>query len=318
MTRHVVIGGCGFLGRHLVRSLLRRGEDVTVVDRDAFPSEGDHLDPRCTICDLSAATSDQFDRIVADAEVVHHLAWSTIPQTANVDPLGDLQLNLGSTVKLLEALKRRGGGKMIFASSGGTVYGRLQVVPVPESHPMMPITAYGASKAAAEMYLSVFRDLYGVDARVARLANPFGAGQDPNKPQGVASTVAFRAVANQSIEVWGSGTAIRDFIHIGDAVAGLLAVSDASTASLVAPPVYNIGSGRGTSINEVIAIVERHIGRSIETLRRPDRAFDVPVSVLDIRKAQNELGWRPMLDIDAGIGRMISDLKENPGRRFSS
>jgi len=318
MSKHLVIGGCGFLGRHLVRSLMARGDDVAVVDREAYRPEENWPAPKCRVFDLSVATAHQFDEILGGAEVVHHYAWSTIPQTANADPLGDLRTNLGATVQLLEAIKRRGGGRIIFPSSGGTVYGRLQTVPVPETHPLNPITAYGVSKASAEMYLSMYRDLYGVDARIARLANPFGAGQSPDKYQGVASTIAFRALADQGVEIWGSGNAVRDFIHVADAIAGLLALADARTLSVEVLPIYNIGSGHGASINEIIAIVEQHTGRSIKITRKADRAFDVPTSVLDISKAKADLGWSPRFDIGSGIERMISDLRQDPSRLFSA
>lgn len=297
---------------------MRRGDDVHVVDFNAYRTDQDGPFPKFTAFDLAAAAPSDLDRILADAEIVHHFAWSTIPQTANADPAGDVEVNLSATVRLLEAMRRRGGGTIIFPSSGGTVYGRLQMIPVPETHPLVPITAYGASKAAAEMYLNIFRDLHGIDARVARIANPFGAGQDPAKPQGVASTIAFRALSNQAVEIWGTGNVIRDFIHIQDVVAGLLALADASHLDRTALPVYNIGSGKGASVNEIIATVERHIGRAVPIIRKPDRIFDVPISVLDIGKARIDLGWKPMLNIDSGIEQMIVDLRSDPARLFSS
>jgi UDP-glucose 4-epimerase len=318
MKSHLVIGGSGFLGRHVVRSLLRRGDDVHVVDLDLFRPDADGPSPKFTAADMSAATPSDFDNILGSAEIVHHYAWSTIPQTADADPAGDLEVNLGTTVRLLQAMRRRGGGTILFPSSGGTVYGRLQIIPVPEAHPLVPITAYGASKAAAEMYLNAFRDLYGIDARVARLANPFGAGQNPAKLQGVASTIAFRALLNQSVEIWGNGNVIRDFIHIQDATAGLLALADASNLDRNVLPVYNIGSGKGASVNEIIATVERHIGRPIQIVRKAERPFDIPISVLDISKAKNDLDWSPSLNIDNGIERMIVDLRADSARLFSS
>jgi UDP-glucose 4-epimerase len=317
MKTHLVIGGCGFLGRHVVRSLMERGDTVRVVDMVDWP-DGAERSPETVITDLSDAGVSQFSNIIGNFDVVHHYAWSTIPQTANADPVSDLQINLGITVRLLEALQGRGGGTIIFPSSGGTVYGRLQQIPVPESHPLLPIAAHGASKAAAEMYLNVFRDLYGIDARIARIANPFGAGQNPNRPQGVASTIAFRALARKTVEIWGSGNVVRDFIHVNDAAAGLLAICDAPVVNMRILPLYNIGSGKGASVNEILATVERYVGNPIEVIRKPERPFDVAISVLDISRAIAELGWHPKFDMDRGIRQMIADLRDNPMRQFSS
>jgi UDP-glucose 4-epimerase len=317
MKTHLVIGGCGFLGRHVVRSLMERGDTVRVVDMVDWP-DGAERSPETVITDLSEAGVSQFGNIIGNFDVVHHYAWSTIPQTANADPVSDLQINLGITVRLLEALQGRGGGTIIFPSSGGTVYGRLQQIPVPESHPLLPIAAHGASKAAAEMYLNVFRDLYGIDARIARIANPFGAGQNPNRPQGVASTIAFRALARKSVEIWGSGNVVRDFIHVNDAAAALLAICDAPVVNMRILPLYNIGSGKGASVNEILATVERYVGNPIEVIRKPERPFDVAISVLDISRAIAELGWHPKFDMDRGIRQMIADLRDNPMRQFSS
>jgi UDP-glucose 4-epimerase len=317
MKSHVVIGGSGFLGRHVVRALIERGEAVTVFDLAPYPADKGRSQPTCRLIDLSAATPSDFDEIVSNTDIVHHYAWSTIPQTANADPFNDLRVNLGVTVKILEAMKRRGGGEMVFPSSGGTVYGRLQQVPVPETHPLAPITAYGASKAAAELYLNVYRDLYGIDTRVARLANPFGPGQNPARPQGVASTITYRALAEEGIEVWGNGSVVRDFIHIADAVSGLLALADANPSDRHTLPVYNIGSGKGASVNEIIALVERYLDRPIKIERKPERPFDLPISVLDITKAKKELGWSPAVGLDRGIERMISDLRADASRMYS-
>lgn len=316
MTAHVVIGGCGFIGRHVAKALMERGDEVSVVDVVDFPAGCRAA--KTTILDLSRAGANEFDALVGAAEVVHHYAWTTIPASANSEPLADLQANLALTIGLLDALKRRGGGQILFASSGGTVYGRLHTIPVPELHALEPIAAYGASKVTAEKYLLLYRSLHGVDARIARISNPYGAGQDPARRHGAVTTFVHRALAGDPIEIWGDGKVVRDFIYIADVVSGLLALADASGFVSGNSPIFNIGSGQGTSLIEIMALIRSELGRSLHLEYKPARAFDVPVSVLDIDKAHRDLGWTPKISLRSGIARTIGDLAADATRRFAS
>jgi UDP-glucose 4-epimerase len=318
VKKYLVVGGGGFLGRHVARALARRDDAVSVVDASAGPSAGDSVESH--VLDVAGLTSAGFDALVRNVDVVHHCAWSTIPESANLDPRADLQVNLGMTLGLLDALKRRGGGRMVFCSSGGTVYGPLRTTPVAEDHPLEPINAYGVSKMAAEKYMQLYRTLYGIDARVARIANPYGAGQNPHKPQGVLGTIVHRALARQAIEIWGDGTQVRDFVHIADVVAALIALADAETVDLPSDTmaVFNFGSGVGSSLNEIVAHVAACDLPEMDIRRLAGRAFDVKASVLDIRRAERWLGWHPKISLKKGIAQMISDLQIDRHRAFSS
>jgi len=313
---HLVAGGCGFLGRHVARLLKERGDEVVIADSVEFPDAS--FEVRSKILDLSQAGTREFDHLIANVDVVHHYAWTTLPSTANVDPLADLRDNLAITIGFLDALKRRGAGRIVFSSSGGTVYGRLRKIPVRECHPLEPIAAYGVSKVAAEHYLGLYRHLFNVDTRIARLSNPYGAGQNPFGGQGVATVFAHRALAGEPIELWGSGDVIRDFIYIEDAAAGLVAVADAPSMPETISPIFNIGSGTGTKIAEIIPFIEREIGEPVCIENKPSRLFDVPASVLDISKAQSILSWSPVVSLQDGIAKMIADLKVDRKRRFAS
>jgi UDP-glucose 4-epimerase len=241
--------------------------------------------------------------------VVHHYAWTSIPASANNNPFGDLTSNVTGTLALLEALRRRGDARIVFASSGGTVYGRLQKIPVSEDHPLMPITAYGAGKATAEIYLGLYRVLHGLDCRVARIANPYGAGQNLARGQGAVTTFVHHALTNQPIVIWGDGEVVRDYIHVTDVATAMVAL--ALRPHLDTFRTFNIGSGTGVSLNTLIAELESRLNRRLDVRREPARPFDVPVSVLDISRARNILGWVPRLSFAEGIARTMSDLAGN-------
>ncbi len=307
--RHVIVGGCGFIGRHVAVKLARLGHFVILADRSApkydFP---DDVRARITWTRCDVAETD-LDSLVEGATTIHHYAWTTIPLTANADPAGDVSANLIPTLALLEAIRRSAHRpRFIFISSGGTVYGKLRHVPVREDHPLAPLTAYGVSKAAVELYLNHYRVVHGLDCRVARLANPYGAGQDFGRGQGAATTFLHRALTGRPIEIWGDGEVVRDYIHISDAAAGLVAVACASQSD--GPWIFNIASGQGVSLNGVVAALETRIGRTLEVRREAGRLFDVPISVLDVTLAQTVLGWSPRLSFHEGMARTLRDLEQ--------
>src|ERR1700676_4700777 len=307
MARHLILGGSGFIGRHVALALLRLNDVVVVANRSLMkeaPPDANLELLSFVPCDLASA---DWDAILLDGDVVYHCACSTIPKTANDDPVGDLDVNVRGTLRLLEALRKRHGTRLVFLSSGGTVYGPLQHTPVSEDHPLNPITAYGASKVAIEKYLGFYRAMYGLDLRVARLSNPYGQGQDPRGKQGAASIFLHLALANQPIEVWGDGSVVRDYIHVADLVAGLLAVVDAAPERLTDHPIFNIGSGKGESVKDILAFLEERLGRALHVTYQPGRQFDVNINVLDIGRARKILDWFPRLDFRTGMDLMIRD-----------
>jgi UDP-glucose 4-epimerase len=304
---HLIIGGSGFIGRHVAILLARLGHRVVLASRyqpvAAFPADiaGAITWTRCDVASADWAT------LIGNADVVHHYAWSTIPATANTDPEADLAANVQPVLALLEAMRRRPAPpRLVFISSGGTVYGRLNQVPVHETHRLAPITAYGAGKAAVELYCSFYRSIHGLDCRVARLSNPYGAGQDFTRGQGAATTFLHLALTGRPITIWGDGSVVRDYIHIADAAAGMVALA-------LAPPsadwVFNIASGQGVSLNQVVAELAGRLGREVAVRRKPGRNFDIPVSILDISRAHGAFGWSPRLSFAAGMARTLDDVQ---------
>lgn len=304
--RHLLLGGSGFIGRHVALLLAQAGHKVVIGSRKPFtfrfpPPIGNRIAWQM----VDVATAD-WDALLAGVDIVHHYAWSSTPASANANPAGDLLSNVGPTLGLLDALKRRGEGRVVFASSGGTVYGKLRAVPAREDDPLAPITAYGAGKATAELYLELYRAMHGLDCRVARIGNPFGAGQDLSRGVGAITTFLQRALAGEKIVIWGDGEVVRDYIHISDVASCLMTLACAPQREEF---VFNIGSGFGTSINQIVAEIEILLGRRLEVERTRTRAFDVPVSVLAIERARRTLGWFPRLSLSDGIAWALDDLK---------
>ncbi len=251
-----------------------------------------------------------WETLFADVVTIHHGVWTTIPMTANADPAGDLSVNVISTIGLLEALCRRvNPPRLIFISSGGTVYGKLRHLPAHEDHALMPISAYGVSKASAEFYLGYYRTIYGLDCRIIRLANPFGGGQNFVRGQGAVTTFLHHALTGKPITIWGDGEIVRDYIHISDATAGIVAVALATQTNEYW--TFNIASGHGISLNGILDELETQLSLKLDVRRLSGRSFDVPVSVLDVTRAHTQLGWSPHLSFSEGIARTLSDLTTN-------
>jgi UDP-glucose 4-epimerase len=313
-ARHLLLGGGGFIGRHMALLLSQLGHHVTIASRhsilDNFSLDGTN---NITWKQLELGAAD-WDSLIDGMDIIHHYAWGSIPASANANPRGDLLTNVTATIDLLDALRRRKSGRLLFASSGGTVYGKTQDYPVPETHILAPITAYGAGKVTAEVYLNLYRATYGVDCRIARIANPFGAGQDLSKGLGAVTTFIHRALTGQRITLWGDGEVIRDYIHISDAVRALAMLSLAPLP--LAESTFNIGSGRGTSLNQILEEIETQLGRRIDVERTPGRTFDVPINVLSIARAQSVLGWSPALSFSHGMAMTFEDLRR--GAAFST
>ncbi|CAN7353588.1 NAD-dependent epimerase/dehydratase family protein [Variovorax paradoxus] len=299
LGRHIIVGGTGFLGRSVARRLLKNGNEVLIVARapagDSVLMDGARVVHACS-------EEVKWDSILEPHDVIHYYAWNSVPGTANGDPAEDMRTNVAPLIRLLEAMRKIGPTcRIIFTSSGGTVYGNPKDIPVPESHPLSPITAYGAGKAAAELYLNFYRQLYGLDCRIARLANPYGPGQNIAKGQGAISIFLDRIFQKEPIKIWGDGETVRDYIFIDDAVNGLLAVAE--TECTPSNWTFNIGSGHGTSLNILIAHLQELVDWQLEVDYLPGRGFDVPISVLDISRARTELDWQPHVGLSVGLKR---------------
>lgn len=290
----LVLGGSGFIGSHVVDALKDAGRDVRVFDRvpERFRPPVPGVDYRFGQFSDRMAIIEALEGI----DTVMHLVSTTFPGTAELDPRTDVQDNLVGTLNLLEAMLGLGVRRIVFLSSGGTVYGIPQQVPTPESHAMRPISSYGIVKAAIEHYLEMYRRTRGISPVVVRAANPYGPRQSHTGVQGVVTTSLRRVLDSKPIEVWGDGTAVRDFVHVRD-LADLCALAAESEVE----GTFNAGSGTGASVNEVVDLVRDVTGREVVVTHKPGRPIDVPRSVLDIGLARDAFGWSPQISLKDGM-----------------
>ena len=303
--RVAVLGGGGFIGSAIVDRLLTDGHAIRVFERP-------RIEPYRTFRpgeQVEWQTGDfgslaDVTRAVAGVDAVLHLIGTTLPGTSNLDTVYDVESNLVASLRLLRIMVDEGVSRIVFISSGGTVYGDPRYLPIDEAHPTEPRVSYGITKLAIEKYLLMYSRLHGMTVRILRVSNPFGERQRVETAQGAVAAFVRKAIRDEPLEIWGDGSVTRDYIHVTD-------VADAFARALVydgAAQVFNISSGQGTSLNDLVGIIERVSGRPVARTYGPGRAFDVPVSVLDSSLARRELGWSPGISLEEGVARMTALL----------
>lgn len=294
MTRTLVIGGCGFIGSHVVDQLRAEGHRLRVLDMRPEPFRPPV--PDVEYFTGSFGCSDTIRAALEGVEVVVHLASTTVPATSNLDPVADIQGNLIATVQLLQIMRGTKAQRLVFMSSGGTIYGIPHSDPVPEDHPLMPISSYGVVKAAIEHYLQMEQKLHGLDYVVLRAANPYGPRQGHAGLQGVIGTYLWKIVRDEPIEIWGDGSVVRDFLDVRD-LAQLVALA----VRLPISGSFNAGSGTGRSVREIVDLCAELTGRELQPIYLPGRGFDVPRIVLDISRIRAATGWIPQTSLRNGM-----------------
>jgi UDP-glucose 4-epimerase len=306
----LVLGGRGFIGSHLISALLSHGFRVRCFDRPHVEALGsDLLDaPGFELIEGDLANEAEVAEAIEGCDVCYHLVSTTLPKSSNADPVYDIESNVVATVKLLKHAVKSGVSKVIFTSSGGTVYGNPVSTPIQESHPTNPVCSYGISKLAIEKYLGLFNNLHGLDYTVLRIANPFGARQRTHASQGAVAVFLGKILRGEPIEIWGDGSVVRDYIDISDVVDALLLALEQTSDQ----HVFNIGSGRGHSLNELIRAIEKVTGRTADCRYLPSRTFDIPSNVLCNTLANQYLGWSPKVEFEDGLEKFAKWLLNHP------
>ena len=291
--RILVLGGCGFIGSHVVEALVTAGHSVRVADLRA--GSGQHDLPGVEYMAGSLADPDFMAAALYGVVAVFHMAGSSFPATAEADPVADVQSNLVGTLHLLQSMERAGIRRLVYLSSGGTVYGVPETIPVPETHPLRPIGSYGIVKVAVEGYLSRAARS-GLLPMVVRAANPYGPRQAANGTQGFIPVALNALLQGEAVNIWGDGSVVRDYLHVRD-----LARLCLHGLEIYAPVTVNAGSGRGISLLEILRVMERVTGRTAQVRHLPARPVDVPVSVLDVTLARNTFGWLAETRLEDGL-----------------
>ena len=303
--RALVTGGAGFIGSTLVDRLIADGHEVVVVDdlrRGRREMLRDALAAGATLVELDILDEGLTD-VLAEArpEVVFHLAAQIDVRVSVADPLLDTRQNVLATVNLAEAARKAGVRKIVFSSSGGSIYGTPDELPVPESVPINPKSPYAASKVAGEVYLNTYRQLYGLECTHLALANVYGPRQDPHGEAGVVAIFANALLAGAPTKVFGDGGNTRDYVYVGDVVEAFVAASGAHGGGRR----YNIGTGEQTSDRMLHTLVAKELGVPDAPEHAPARLGDLRASALDATAARTDLGWTPKVDIAEGVRRTV-------------
>ena len=303
--RAVVTGGAGFIGSTLVDRLVARGDDVLIID-DLSTGSADNL------ADARAGGSGTVELAVADIgetgaaelvaghrpDVVFHLAAQADVRLSVDAPVADARTNVIGLLRVLDGALAGGARKVVFASSGGTIYGEADpaLLPFDEDTPQRPLSPYGVAKLAGGLYLDVYGALHGLAGTTLALANVYGPRQDPNGEAGVVAIFAGRLLSGRPCIVFGAGEQIRDFVYVADVADALLAAAERADGQLL-----NIGTGVGTSVNDLYRTMAAIVGGPDDPERGSARPGELDRSILDATRAAGELGWRPVTGLDDGL-----------------
>ena len=293
--KYILFGGGGFIGSHIADKLLNAGHSLRIFERPRVPLYRKFRDDE----DVEWITGDILNlhdvtEAMQGVDAVFHLVSTTLPKNSNDDPIYDVQSNVVASLQILNVMVALKIPRIIFISSGGTVYGTPVSLPIDESHPTNPHVSYGITKLTIEKYLLLYERLHGIKSIILRVSNPFGERQRIETAQGAIGVFMSRALQGVAVDIWGDGSVVRDYIYVADvAEAFVKALNYSGKFS-----VFNIGSCSGVSLIQIIEKLERILGLAIKRNYQPGRPYDVPVNILSNQLASQELGWVPNVSLD--------------------
>ena len=305
----LITGGAGFIGSHLADAALAEGHRVVVLDdlstgnRENVPDDAAFVEGSVTDADLDAIFADH------GVTVLNHHAAQTNVRVSIRDPLFDADVNVRGGIRLLEACRSAGVRRVLFASSGGTVYGAQETFPCDESHPLRPESPYGCSKLSFEHYLRAYREMGIVEPVIFRYANVYGPRQDPKGEAGIVAILAEKFLAGQPPHIFGDGEQTRDYVFVGDVAEASLRVLAEWKAG-----VYNVGTARETTVNELVEIVADALGERVEPIHDAPVPGELRRSSLEPAALRERYGWAPGVSIEEGVHRAMPYYREKKAR----
>lgn len=304
-NRILILGAAGFIGTNLTLRLLAQKKQLVLFDRPGsrYPAAVEQAQREGQVSLVYGSFAPPFLGLpFTEVETVFHLISTTCPTNSNRDVAAEMEENLIATIRFLDACVEAGVKKVVFLSSGGTVYGKNHTGICREDEEAFPITSYGVQKLTIEKMLYLYHEMHGLDYRIVRLSNPYGPYQRPDGVQGVVTTFTWRALKGLPIEVYGDGSVVRDYIYIDDAVDGILRIA----GPMGKHKLYNLGRGEGCSVKDVIAAIAEVLKREPQVAFLPGRPVDVPVNVLDISRFQEDFGAFAPVPLKEGIRRLAA------------
>ena len=301
----LVTGGAGFIGSHLVDRLIQEGHEVVVVD-NLWTGKRRNLNKEARFYKLDIQSS-RLERVFNRERplLVMHLAAQVDLRRSVQDPIFDAQVNILGTLNLLEQAVKYGTRKVIFASSGGAIYGEQDVFPAPESHPIRPLSPYGISKLNGEQYLAYYQRISGIQHVILRYSNVYGPRQDPEGEAGVVAIFTGKMLAGEQPIINGNGRQTRDFVFVDDVVEANLAVMGKEVQG-----IYNVGTAEETSINDLFRLLVELTNAGCKELHGPAKKGEQARSVVDISRLRQELGWEPKVPLREGLRRTVEFFRE--------
>ncbi len=314
MRRKVLVtGGAGFIGSHVAEAYLTAGDAVTVLDdlstgrRELVPAAAQFVQ-----ADVRSRTARELLAHGGFTLLNHHAAQMDVRRSV-ADPVFDAEVNVVGFLNLLEGARASGVRRVIFASSGGTVYGENDRLPLPETAPKLPASPYGTAKLASEYYLATFAQLYGLETVALRYSNVYGPRQNPHGEAGVVAIFARRILAGEPLIIYGDGEQTRDMVFVKDVAEANLVASERPLSPLAGldAHAFNIGTGTETSVNQLATAIAGAAGRPPQVRHAPARPGELRRNALAVDKAAHELGWRPRTALAEGLQSTLRSIAED-------